>query len=177
MVHDSITPDSRAGFSLLELLIYIAILSLITLVIGNAFVSFNRSRGQVEARSEVNTALRFAIEKMAQDIHAASSATTPATAGATSSTLVLSVSGTTVSYCVVNSQLLRDTSGGCSGSGEAMTSTTVTVATPTFTRIENTNTVLSKTFVSIEINLTASYNTSNPDWQYTESKKTTVALR
>jgi len=162
------------GFTLLELLIYVAILAILTVGIASAFLSVNRGRGQVEARSETNTNLQFAIEKISRDLKSASSVTTPATAGSSSDTLVMTLSGSTITYSVSSGQLKRQVN---SETPETITSDKVTVATPTFTRLENTNTVLNKTVVSIEIDITMSYNSTSPDYQYSERKKTTAALR
>lgn len=162
------------GFSLLELLIYIAILASVLLVISQTFIYLNRGRGQAEARSEVNSNLRFAVEKIASDIRASSSITTPANASSTSSTLVMTVSGQTITYDVSAGQLRRQAG---ASTPEPITTTNVTIATPTFLRLENTNTVLSRTAVSIEVDISASYNSSSPDSQYSERKKTTASLR
>jgi len=168
--------DSR-GFSLLELIIYIAIVSVLSLGVSSAFLSFNRGRGQVAVRSEVNTNLRFAIEKITQDLHAGNAVTTPGSAGLATSTLSVTVSGTNVTYCVLGGQLRRQAGGACTISSEVITSPVVTVSTTTFTRIENTNTVLSKTTTGITIDLTIRYNGTNPDQQYVGQERATVNLQ
>ena len=165
------------GFSLLELLIYIALLSILMTVIAGVFISVNRGRGQAEAVSEVNSNLRFAFEKISQDLRFADSVTTPSSAGATSTSLVVNVSGTAVTYCVVDWKLKRQVNGSCVVGSESVTSDTVAVKNSVFRRIENTNAFFSKTVVSMEINLTMDYNSSSPDWQYSGSKKTTISLR
>jgi hypothetical protein len=53
----------------------------------------------------------------------------------------------------------------------------VNVTNATFTRFENTNSILNKTAVSIQADLTLSYNATGPEDQYSEEKITTVALR
>lgn len=164
----------RRGFSLLELLIYIAILSGILVLISQAFLSFNRGKGLGEARSEVNSNLRFAIEKIASDVRSASLVSTPATSGASSNTLVMTVSGSTITYDVLAGQLRRQVD---VLAPEPITSSTVTITNATFTRLENTNTVLAKTVVSIEIDISAAYNSTSPDFQYSQRKKTTASLR
>jgi len=160
----------------MELLIYIGLLSVIVAMVGAIFISINKGRGQAEAKMEVNSALNFATEKISQDIHSASAVTTPASGN--SETLAITVSGTATTYCVVDGKLHRQTGGGeCNASSPALTSDLVTIAAPTFTRLENTNITLSKTIVSVEMTLTASYNSTSPDWQYSETKKTTASLR
>lgn len=168
----------QLGFSLLELLLYISILSTVMIIISTTFISFNRGRGHVEARAQVNSALNFSMDKISQDLRAASAVSTPAIAGISSGNLEMTVSGSLVKYCVQNGQLYRETTvAACSASSETVTPSSVTMGTPTFTRLENTNSSLNKTIISIEINLNSSFNSASPDWQYSESKKTTVSLR
>lgn len=170
--------NNQNGFSLLELLIYISIIAVITLVISSVFIFFNRGRGQVEARNAVNTNLNFAITKISQDLKSASAVATPAIAGNSSSDLTMTVGGIAVTYCVADGQLRRKAGGGaCDAASETVTADTVVVGAPVFTRLENTNSVLPKTIVSIEVSMNMTYNSSSTDWQYSETKKTTTSLR
>jgi type II secretory pathway pseudopilin PulG len=66
------------GFSLLELLVYMALLAIVMLFIGNIFIGINTGRGKGEAQVEVNSNLRFAFQKIEADLRAATSVTTPA---------------------------------------------------------------------------------------------------
>lgn len=158
------------GFSLLELLIYVALIAILTMIVASTVLILNRSRGATEARAEVNTNLRFAIEKIAQDIQSASAITTPAsTTTPTASTLVMTIGGSPVTYDVVGGVLKRN--------GDPITASTTLFATPTFTRRENKNYTLGKSMVTIKMNLSASYNDSRPDWQYTAAKETAVDMR
>lgn len=166
------------AFSLIELLIYISLISVISLVISTTFITFSRGRGQVEARGEVNSNLNFAVEKISQDLRLASAVANPSPAGNTSNgTLVATVSGSTVTYCIASNQLRRQVgAGSCDSNSPTITSPNVIISAANFTRLENTNSVLSKTMVSIEADLQASYNSTSPDWQYSEQKETTVVL-
>lgn len=168
---------NNKGFSLLELLVYIAITATVTLAIAGIFVYFNKGRGLVEARTQVNSNLNFALEKISQDIRNASSITLPVTANTSTSQLSVVVSGSTITYCVESGQIRRETGASCGETSSTITSNSVAIDTLSFNRIENTNTILSKTAVGIEINISAGYNSDSPDWQYSGSKKTTVSLR
>ncbi|KKT88323.1 MAG: hypothetical protein UW89_C0008G0002 [Parcubacteria group bacterium GW2011_GWB1_45_10] len=168
----------QKGFSLLEILIYVAIISVITLTIGTVFVSLNRGQSKVDVKNEVNSNVLFALEKLKQDFLAATAVTVPASAGATSTTLGLTISSSTTTYCVITGRLRRATSGAaCDASAQAVTSDKVIVDSLNFIRLENTNTVLSKTVVSVQTTITASFNSVSPDQQYTETKQTTSSLR
>lgn len=162
---------------MLELLIYIAVLSGLVLVVGKTFISLNSGNSQSESQSEVNSNMRFALQKITQDMHDATSVTLPATANATSSSLSMVVSGSTVTYCVVSGLLMREPSGSCTGSSPQVTGSKVNISSITFTRLENTNSVLSKTVVSVSTLINMSYNSTSPNRQFSQSKQATIYLR
>lgn len=163
-----------AGFSLIELLIYISIIAVFSSMLASMFIVLGRSRGQLEARAEVNQALRFVSEKINQDIRAATSVTTPASAGTSSSTLVLVVGGSTITYRATSGILERQVD---ALSPEPMTADVVSVSSIRFTRTENINTVLNKTRTGVQVELTIAYQTAGLDWVYNASKKTTTLIR
>ena len=160
------------GFSLLELLIYISILSVLMVIIANTFISLSRGNGQSQARSEVDSTLRFATELVRQDIKNASAVTTPAT-GSSSSSLVLTRGGATIVYDVVNGTLRRTVN---AGTPQNITGPNIIVSTPTFIRIENTNMVFNVTDISIQILMTFAYNSTSPAWSYSATLQSTVNL-
>ena len=160
------------GFSLLELLIYVAILSGLVVIISSTFISLSKGNGQSQAKSEVNGAIRFATELLRQDLKNASAVSVP-TAGTPSATLTLTRGGVTIIYDI-SGGILRRKEGAASPVN--VTNSNITVSTPTFTRIENTNTVFSTTNVSIKINMTFAYNSNSSDWTYSASLQTTVSL-
>jgi len=163
----------RRGFSLLELLVYIAILSGLMVVVSDSFISLSQARGQAEAKNEVNAAIRFAAERIRQDLKSASALATPAL-GTPSATISATVSGATVLYDVLGGQLRR-TEG--AGSPVAVSGTNILVDTPVFTRIENYNVPLNATTTAVQIVMTFRYNTSSPDWSYADTLRTAVTLR
>lgn len=171
----------QGGFTLLELLLYMGLLITLVVAVTNIFIPLARGRGNVIARTDVHASMNFVVERLAQDIREATSISVPAATGDASSTanliLVHPVDGT-VEWCVFTDQLRRAASGAtCNGAIDPLTPATVIVATPTFTRWENTNTDLSVKIVSIEFDLTMSYNSTSSDYQYSESKTTTVSAR
>ncbi|MEK7148544.1 MAG: hypothetical protein AAB770_01365 [Patescibacteria group bacterium] len=161
------------GTSLLELLLYIAILAGLMIVVTDAFTSLSKGRGQSQAKSEVNAAIRFATEKIRQDLKGASVVTTPIL-GTASSTLNLTASSTVIIYDVSSGQLRRKEG---AGAYVAVTGSNITVSTPTFTRLENRNTFLGATTTAIQIAMAMSYNSSSTDWRYSASLRTAVTLR
>lgn len=162
----------RRGISLLELLIYIAILSGLMVVVSDAFISLSKGRGQAEARSEVNSAIRFAAERIRQDVKLASSVSAPLLGGP-GATLQMTVSGTVILYDVVAGQLRR-TEG--LNAPVFVTGTNVSIDTPIFTRLENYNSTFLATTTAIQIMITMRYNAST-DWTYSDTLRTTFTLR
>lgn len=163
----------RKGFTLLELLIYIGVLSLLMVVIANAFISLSQGQGQSEVRSDINGSMRFASERMKQDIKNAGALTTP-TLGTPGPSLSLVVGGVTVIYDTVGG-VLRRTEG--PGAPVPITGSGVFVNTPTFTRLENYSSFLQATTTSVKISLTMNTNASSTDKQYTRSLETSISLR
>ncbi|MBI4692387.1 MAG: prepilin-type N-terminal cleavage/methylation domain-containing protein [Candidatus Terrybacteria bacterium] len=164
----------NSGFSLLELLIYIAILAVVVVMISNIIFSLNKSRAKIEAESELNSNLRFSLLKIVQDIKEASSVSIPGTIGAASSTLQVFVSPNIVLYDVFDGRLRRTVDGGLP---DIITSDKVFIQAPSFFRLENYNPVLNATTTGIQISLTMNYNSQSPDYNYSESVKTTASLR
>lgn len=167
---------SRTGFSLLELLIYVAILSIVMVAISSSFISVSKGRVKADTQVEVNSNLRFALDKISQDIKGASGISVPATANATSSSLSATSSAVSLNYCVTSGVLRRQSGSACTVSSEAITSDLVRVDSIEFKRIENTHTLLGVTLISIQISMAMSYNSSSSDWQYSASGKTSASL-
>jgi len=159
--------NSTRGFSLLELLIYIAILSGLVVITSDAFIMLAKGRGQAEARSEVNSTIRFVAERIKQDIKNASAVGTP------SSSLSVTVSGVPVVYDVVGGALRRTENGVVA----TTTGNSVLVEAPTFTRLENYNVAQNATTTSIQVQMMMRYNASSTDWTYSDSFRTTISLR
>lgn len=163
----------KSGFTLIELAIYIAILSIVTIVVADSFLILNKGRGGVEAKSELNSNFRFATEKIKRDISTASNLVTPDTTAASTTLLNLIVSGSSVKYTLNNNRVTRQVD---SSPFEYITADTVKVTSLYFNRLENINTVLNKKRISVEINIAGSYNSASSDWQYSQDSKTSVDL-
>lgn len=165
--------QKKNGFSLLELLVYIAILSILVVVVSNIFISISKSRGQSQAKTEVNSSVRLVTELIRQDIKNASVVSVPASAGSSGSSLTLTRGGVTIIYDV-SSGVLRRKEGAATAIN--ITNSNISVDTLTFTRIENPNAVFGTTDISIKINMTFRYNGNSPDWTYSTSSQTVVGL-
>lgn len=168
--------SSRAGFSLLELLLYIAVLAIITTFVTGAFFSINQGRARVEAITEVNANLRLAVTMIGQDVKKAAHVTLPSAAGATSTSLqMVTMDGSMVEYCLVAGRIHRQVNDPCSVVSAEVTGDSVVVDSLTFSRMENTNAILAKTAVTVGVDLGVHYASEAPEWQYAATKQTAIS--
>lgn len=162
---------SNKGFTLLELLIYIFILTIVTMMLANAIISLIGGISQVTASNEVDSSIRFLEDRVGQDVNFATNISVPSGTGSSNSTSTLTItasSGSTVTYCLISSVIYRST-GTCSASSEPMTSGEVKVTALTFTVYADTNNILSKTTTSVQMLVTMSYNSASLNTTYSES--------
>src|SRR3989344_2603915 len=83
----------QRGFTLMELIIYVGVLVVIAVAMVNILPLLFSGRGNVESRQAVREQLGFSLERIAQDVRAASVITTPANAGDANPTLLLTIGG------------------------------------------------------------------------------------
>lgn len=86
----------RRGSSIIETLLYIALLATITATLVTFLVNILRREAKVITIMEVNQNARFALEKMDATIRNAKDATSPTDGGGTGSTLSLTMPDTSV---------------------------------------------------------------------------------
>ncbi|PIS05229.1 MAG: hypothetical protein COT81_02345 [Candidatus Buchananbacteria bacterium CG10_big_fil_rev_8_21_14_0_10_42_9] len=165
----------KNGFTLLELLVYIGILSFVLVVIAGVFITFGQGKGKVDARAEINQNLSLIIGKIQQDLQDADSVSTPSSTNDATSSLSMDVNGTTVSYATSSdSTLFTRTSG---SDTQTINSGKVKFNSFLVERLENTNYTLNQTFVTIKVIITASTNNDASEEQYSQTKQTSVVLR
>lgn len=167
------TFNSKQGFTLLELLIYVAVLSIITLAIADIFIVFNRGRGQTEARTEVNSDLRFVFNKIKADLSAASDLITPSLGGTSSTTLEMTVGSSTVKYYISGESLVRRVN---NDPAVSVISDNISAGSFEVLRIENTNPVFDKKRITAHMILTLDYDSDSPDWQFSQTQQTAASL-
>ena len=93
------------GFTLVEFLIQTALLAGFLVILTNLLVSIIEVKLNSETISSIEEDGRFIVARMNYDIHRASSMTTPATLGATSTSLVLVIGGSNYTYQLNGSNL------------------------------------------------------------------------
>lgn len=164
---------THRGFSLIELLVYIAILSLMSVVLSVAFTALTRGRAQSIARSEVESNARFALERMTYDVSAASALLSPLL-GTASSTLRVVVNGETIAYRVHAGVLERSVNG---GAVEPVTDAVVLVDTSAFTRAENYNPTLGATTTAVQARMTIRSANPAAEAAYSTELQATIDLK
>lgn len=176
MSHSRLQTNSHKyslGFTLIEVLVYSAIVAVMALFLSGSIVTLLKGRGATVSQSEVSDAARLAEERIVQDIRSATSLATPATAGANASILVMTVAGNTITYDVNAGVLRRQVN---AGTPAAVTPGAVTVVSADFVRLENTSVSLGKTIVSIQTTLVMASGAGNVDQSYSETRKFTATL-
>ncbi len=161
------------GFTIMELTLYIAVLAVMTIIVSNTFLILNKGGSNVEAKSELNSNFHFVIEKIKRDVSAATAISSPAVVGANSTLLDITVGGQSIKYTVTGNRITRQVG---AQPLEYISSDLVNIINLNFLRLENTNIVLNKKRISVEINLLGVYNSLSPDLNYSQGQKTTVDL-
>lgn len=160
---------NNKGFSLLELLIYMAILSSLLIIIVNLFFMISSNSAKEEARIEVQQNLQFAINEITNQMNNYNtdiSIITPVNSGDAGNALEITVDGLNIKYDVLSGALQKT----IGASAENITSNNVIVDTtnPIFKRINGT----------IQINLKMSYNDKGrPSYKYSNEIKTTISAK
>lgn len=155
--------NNNSGFTLLELLLYVAILAGFLMVIVNIFFSITTSSSKEEARNEVRQNLRFSSQQITDEIRKASSINSISVGG---DVLNVTVDGVATEFKVV-SGVLKKVRG---ASTENITSdkVVVSITDPVFVQSGDT----------IQINLKIDYNDKGKgDYKFSETVKTTVSMR
>ncbi len=163
--------NNNQGFSLLELLIYMAILSGFLLVIANIFFMITASSAREEARNEVQQNLRFAISKIVNEARLAKNIITPASGE--SNILDLDMGSATTRFSVAGGVLVKTANLGLPGEiTENITADNVSVG------IAESPLIFTRVSDAIQINLAISYNDGGrPNYKFSAKSQTSVSLR
>jgi type II secretory pathway component PulJ len=92
--------NSRRGFTIVEMLIYMGLLSSFLIVLTELFASIMDVKLESEATSSVEQDARYILSRLSYDIPQSSTISTPSGLGSTSSSLIMVVSGVTYTYSV-----------------------------------------------------------------------------
>lgn len=158
-----------AAFSLVEFIIYFAILGAVGILLVNLLYATTQSKAGVDARTEVQQNIRYNITRMTQAIHNATGIN--GTPGADLS-LVMSTGAVNPTVFNLSGGYLRITEG--VSSAQNLTSDKVNVTGLTFTRVANP----SPAVPTVQINITIAYrDNGNPQLVFSQNFITTVSLK
>jgi type II secretory pathway pseudopilin PulG len=162
--------DQQAGFSLIELLIYITIFStMIGAVVGLAVLASGQ-KANSQATADINYQGEATMALITQTVHQANAITVPA-AGATGASLSLTMPNASVNPSVFTSNNDGTTnrlqmSEGSPAVNSNLTNSHVTVSNLTFTNMS-----LPSTKGSVLISFTITYRTSSARQEFSVSKR------
>lgn len=129
----AIPRKNQSGFTLVELLLVMALFAMLLTMITDMFTSVLDVRKESEANAAVSADGRYILSRLSYDIAHASSVTTPASLGASGATLAIVVNGVTQSYSLSGSSLQLTNSSGTNN----LNSSETTVSAVNFQRIGN----------------------------------------
>ena len=112
----------QKGVTLVEMLVVMGLLAIFLLIMTTIFTSTLDVQNQSDAYSATTSDGRFIMARLNYDIARASAVTTPASLGASGSSLVLTVSGNTYTYALNGNNLqLTDNVGSANLNGSGTT--------------------------------------------------------
>ena len=161
--------NSKKGFTLVELLIYMGLLSIILVVLSQIFGSVLDAQLESQATSSVHRDGRFILSKLTYDVHRANSIVLPASLGTSSTSLQLDISG--INTYSLNNGNLELTSGLETNN---LNSGDTTVSNLTFTRIGNS---VANAKNTVRITYTITSRIVRPKGLETKDFQTTIGIR
>lgn len=165
------TKTKSGGFTLIELIIYMALLSIFLLTLTDIFISILDVQLESEATSAVEMDSRFLLARLSYDINRASAITTPSAIGETANSLTLVIGGINYTYLVNGDSLeLANNSGTSSLNGSE-----TAVSGLTFQKIANSS--VSGTKETVKINFTATSIAQRTQGPEVRTFQTTVGRR
>lgn len=97
--------NKNKGFTLIELMLFMAMFSVILIVLSSLFSAIVEKQLETESVSAVENDSKFITSRLLYDISRADSITTPATLGSQSATLSIIINGVTFTYAIANGNL------------------------------------------------------------------------
>jgi len=164
------------GFTLVETLIYIAIIGGILATFIGFSLNISGARNKTYVTEEVQANARIAMDVISQKIQSANGVTTSSSVFNTDpGTLVLTMSSSTFNPTIINLSADDGVLQIKQGTGAT---TTVTANTVRVTNLQFTNLSASSTHENIKVNLTVEFaTTTDIDFQYTQSLTSTISAR
>ncbi len=144
---------AKKGFTLIELILFMGIFSILIVVFTDIFITSLKTKSLAESTAYVNQDGRFLLTKLASDINNANSIVSPAL-GVTTSTLVLGIYGQQETFLINNGNLeLIDSAG-----THLLNSFNTTITNLAFTRLGNPD---GKNSIKINMTIESKTKTNN----------------
>lgn len=128
-------PNSDRGFTIVELILYIGLLSMMLVMLTSIFSTSLDLQLESRSTSTLDQDARFLITRLSHDVARASSITTPTTIGDQGQALEIIAGGDTFTYSLSNGNLILTNS---QGSGQ-LNGFDTSITALTFQRLGNTN--------------------------------------
>ncbi|MBI2888912.1 MAG: hypothetical protein HYY10_03240 [Candidatus Liptonbacteria bacterium] len=160
---------SRAGFTIFELIIFAAVLSLVVVAFLAILVSVTRVHVRQSAAAEVNQQSQFLLQTIQYHVEQASFIELEENVVTSTLKLRMSASSSdpTYIYLAANVIYLKQTDG---GEAQPLTSNKVTVSDLAFTKR-----VHARAADSVSVNFTIAYNTQNVGERFSQTLNTAIA--
>jgi len=100
------------GFTIVELLLYMALFSVLITIVSNIFMDTMQLQLQSQSTSVVTQNMDYIFARFGYDIYKASGITTPASAGQSGPVLTINISGQSYTYSLSGSNLILTTPAG-----------------------------------------------------------------
>jgi len=160
--------NRQSGFTLIEIAIYMGILSILLLILSSFFNSAMDTLLQSQATSPTEQDSKFILNRLMYDITNADSLTTPISPGDQGPTMQLVRGGTTYTYAQTGSNLTLNDNVGT----DVLNSPQTTISNLIFKRIGYTNEK-----PTVQITFTITSVTTAKSGKDSQTFQTTVSLR
>ncbi len=160
--------NSRKGFTLVEMLIYMGLLSILIVIMVDVFASSLSVQLESQATSSVEQDARFLLSRLTNDVQSAQSVLVPAAIGSQSASLQLSINSINYTYALNNGTMQLTNNNGT----DTLNSFDTTVSNLSFKKVGNG---AGKDTVQVIFTLTS--NVTRNSGTETKNFQTTVGLR
>lgn len=159
----------RKGFTIIELLVYLAIFSVVVVAFVTIFIGIIRVQSNQSSEAEVETQSQFLLQQVQYYVEQSSLVDMPQDTPSTTLTLRMANPALDPTYITLSSGTLylQQTA---TGTPVALSSNAVTISSLSFTKHSN-----APSHDSVSVAMTVAYNTSNIEQAFSQALQTSVA--
>ena len=161
--------NSKKGFSIIELLLYMGILTILLVITMQMFSSIFDIQLESQATSSVAQDSKYIMGRFTYDLNRAESISTPSSPGSSSATLALVIDGETFTYSLNSGDLILENNK--TGTIDQLNSSETTVSNVSFLRLDGNGKD------SVQMSFTLTSETIRRGGKEVESFQTTAGLR